>query len=336
MPSLPGQALQSFHLTCASAALAMRQLPRRRRPHPAVLSPSPPQSTRAIFSTGDARRRTGSCSDHDRPALPPPSRSVSRLCDYPPSDKASDYPPSDKASNRAGASARDAAHDSLLGLGRRSLTPSWPPATLGLPAVALAALSHNRGPVLVGGLIRSLTAKVMAEIRFLLGSPRSRGIDHPAGDKASWTVDRCDHCCDCNPKHRCRHRSHQCFRCARHSGNHRDRGCSGCGYQCGRSRGSRCHGAGTSFCGGRGHRRSYSRGHCGCCHCCCCGRDRCCGIARYCRHAALLASRGHLQGDRLFPVRSVSSRSCTGLPPGKAYPLSRWSKSKPYFRRARS
>jgi ribosomal protein L37E len=177
MPSLPGQALQSFHLTCASAALAMRQLPRRRRPHPAVLSPSPPQSTRAIFSTGDARRRTGSCSDHDRPTLPPPSRSISRLCDYPASDKASDYPASDKASNRAGASARDAAHDSLLGLGRRSLTPSWPPATLGLPAVALAALSHNRGPVLVGGLIRSLTAKVMAEIRFLLGSPRSRGID---------------------------------------------------------------------------------------------------------------------------------------------------------------
>ena len=191
MPSLPGQALQSFHLTCASAALAMRQLPRRRRPHPAVLSPSPPQSTRAIFSTGDARRRTGSCSDHDRPALPPPSRSVSRLCDYPPSDKASDYPPSDKASNRAGASARDAAHDSLLGLGRRSLTPSWPPATLGLPAVALAALSHNRGPVLVGGLIRSLTAKVMAEIRFLLGSPRSRGIDFKSGRVAYAGRKRC-------------------------------------------------------------------------------------------------------------------------------------------------
>ena len=177
MPSPPGPALQPFHLTRASAALAIASCLAAAALNPPYSRRRRNNSIRAIFSTGDARRRTGSCSDHDRPALPPPSRSVSRLCDYPPSDKASDYPPSDKASNRAGASARDAAHDSLLGLGRRSLTPSWPPATLGLPAVALAALSHNRGPVLVGGLIRSLTAKVMAEIRFLLGSPRSRGID---------------------------------------------------------------------------------------------------------------------------------------------------------------
>jgi hypothetical protein len=80
MPSLPGQALQSFHLTCASAALAMRQWARRRRPHPAVLSPSPPQFHPSNLFNKIVTLGAELAAALTTTALPPPSRSIPRLC----------------------------------------------------------------------------------------------------------------------------------------------------------------------------------------------------------------------------------------------------------------